>query len=187
METALKGAPGVQEAAVSLVTHKAEVSSPSNNLHNCSSLCGGPPSNVLDYSCSASCAQTLHIREPASAALHCTAQVTFDPDVVGPRTLLEVVEGIGYDATLEDDSDDDGDVDPTAADRRFWRRKICWSVVFTVPVFLLGMVCSTSDRCILFRQVALRAPQASTVALLLCRWLFTQCLPGMTQKRSIRR
>ena len=74
-------------------------------------------------------------------AVHHPPQVTFDPNVVGPRTLLEVVEGMGYDATLEHDSEDDsGDDDPAAADRRFWRRKFCWSVIFTVPVFLLGMV-----------------------------------------------
>ena len=50
------------------------------------------------------------------------------------------MEGIGYDATLDEDSEDDSGDDPAAADRRFWRRKFCWSVVFTVPVFLLGMV-----------------------------------------------
>ena len=78
------------------------------------------------------------LHKPLCAA---PAQVTFDPDIVGPRTLLEVVEGIGYNATLEDDDTNaDRDGDPAAADRRFWRRKVCWSAVFTVPVFLLGMV-----------------------------------------------
>ena len=80
----------------------------------------------------------------ADACVKCCssiAQVTFDPDIVGPRTLLEAVEGLGYDATLEDDSSDkDGEHDPAASERRFWRRKVFWSVVFTVPVFLLGMV-----------------------------------------------
>ena len=51
------------------------------------------------------------------------------------------MEGLGYDATLEEDSNEgDGDADPAASERRFWRRKLLWSVIFTVPVFLLGMV-----------------------------------------------
>ena len=43
VENALKGVPGVQEAAVSLVTHKAEVGSPPTNLPSSCSLRVRPP------------------------------------------------------------------------------------------------------------------------------------------------
>lgn len=66
-------------------------------------------------------------------------QVTFDPDATGPRTLLGIVEGLGYVASLEEDGDDDGS-DPAAAEKRYWLRKFCWSAAFSAPVFLLAMV-----------------------------------------------
>lgn len=65
--------------------------------------------------------------------------MTFDPDFTGPRTLLDIVEGLGYMASLDEDGADDGS-DPAAADKRYWLRKFCWSAAFSVPVFLLAMV-----------------------------------------------
>ncbi len=68
-----------------------------------------------------------------------TVQVTFDPDTTGPRTLLQVVEDLGYAAVLDEDAPDDM-ADPAAAEKLYWRRKTCWAALFTVPVFLLAMV-----------------------------------------------
>ena len=68
-----------------------------------------------------------------------TLQVVFDPDTTGARTLLDIVEGLGYEATLEEDDADEGS-NPAAAEKRYWLRKFCWSAVFSVPVFLLAMV-----------------------------------------------
>ena len=70
-----------------------------------------------------------------------TSQVEFDPDVVGVRTLLRLVDqDLGYPARLEADVDDGGIRDPSEADRRFWLCRFCWGALLAVPTFFLAMV-----------------------------------------------
>ena len=66
-------------------------------------------------------------------------QVTFDPDTTGPRFLLDIVEDMGFEATLEDEATD-VDSNPAASEKRYWLRKFCWSLIFSVPLFLIAMV-----------------------------------------------
>jgi hypothetical protein len=71
-------------------------------------------------------------------------QVRFDPDIVGVRTLLRLVENdLGYPARLEDGDESGGGGgggDAAEADRRFWLRRFAWGALFAVPTFLLAMV-----------------------------------------------
>lgn len=70
-----------------------------------------------------------------------TPQVKFDPDVVGVRTLLRLVDrDLGYPARLEGDLDSGGGGDPSEADRRFWLCRFCWGALLAVPTFFLAMV-----------------------------------------------
>ncbi len=75
------------------------------------------------------------------------AQVRFDPDVVGVRTLLRLIDhDLGYPARLEDENEgDNGGEDPAERDRRFWLRRFCWAALFAVPTFLLAMVSASSQ------------------------------------------
>jgi len=69
------------------------------------------------------------------------AEVNFDPDVVGVRTLLRLVDqDLGYPARLEGDGGGAGGEDPAERDRRFWLRRFLWAALFSVPVFFLAMV-----------------------------------------------
>lgn len=70
------------------------------------------------------------------------AQVRFDPDAVGVRTLLRLIDhDLGYPARLEDENEGDNKgEDPAERDRRFWLRRFCWAALFAVPTFLLAMV-----------------------------------------------
>jgi hypothetical protein len=74
-------------------------------------------------------------------------QVRFDPDIVGVRTLLRLVENdLGYPARLDDGDDSGGGGgggggnDAAEVDRRFWLRRFAWGALFAVPTFLLAMV-----------------------------------------------
>ena len=83
------------------------------------------------------------------AVLCCAAgQVSFDPDVVGVRTLLRLIDrDLGYPARLEEEGGDaDGMDDPAERDRRFWLRRFLWAALFSVPTFFLAMVGSRPTR-----------------------------------------
>lgn len=100
----------------------------------------------------------------------------FDPDVVGVRTLLRLIEkDLGYPARLDDgeDSSGGGGGDPAEADRRFWLRRFAWGALFAVPTFLLAMVRSaiktssllTMTRSSLPKHVHERSPPILAAAL----------------------
>ncbi|CAI7888207.1 unnamed protein product [Closterium sp. NIES-54] len=88
----------------------------------------------------------------AAAAVHAeseTAAVTFDPDRTGARDILEALQaevaGVGGMAKVEL-AESEGGVGGSAGAkererevRKLWRQFV-WSLVFTVPVFLLAMV-----------------------------------------------
>ncbi|XP_053312296.1 copper-transporting ATPase 2 [Spea bombifrons] len=73
----------------------------------------------------------------ASVALAtCKAQVKFDPEVVGPRDVIQIIEDIGFQASLSK-------TDPTAhkldhkEEIRQWRKSFLFSLVFGIPVICL--------------------------------------------------
>ena len=74
--------------------------------------------------------------------MSCPPQVRFDPDVVGVRTLLRLIDSdLGYPTRLDEDKEGDSQgEDPTTVDWRFWLRRFSWSALFAVPTFLLAMV-----------------------------------------------
>ncbi|CAI6007252.1 unnamed protein product [Closterium sp. NIES-64] len=89
----------------------------------------------------------------SAAAVHAeseTAAVTFDPDRTGARDILEALQaevaGVGGVAKVELAESEGGGVGGSAGAkereqevRKLWRQFV-WSLVFTVPVFLLAMV-----------------------------------------------
>ena len=63
----------------------------------------------------------------------------FDPDVVGVRTLLRLVEqDLGYPARLQEEEGGSSGEDPSEKDRRFWLRRFL-SDAKTVRYFNVGM------------------------------------------------
>lgn len=70
-----------------------------------------------------------------------TARVEFDRAFVGPRELVERVEEMGFDAMLSDQEDATQvqSLTRTKEIQEWWNR-FWWSVVFAVPVFIIGMI-----------------------------------------------
>jgi P-type Cu+ transporter len=70
-----------------------------------------------------------------------TAKISFDRGLIGPREMVERVEELGFDAVLSDQEDATQLRSLTRTKEiQEWRRRFQWSVVFALPVFLLGMV-----------------------------------------------
>ncbi|KAK6992186.1 copper p-type ATPase [Favolaschia claudopus] len=70
-----------------------------------------------------------------------SATVQFDRGLIGPREMVERIEDMGFDAMLADH----GDATQIASLTRtkevlLWRSRLMWSMIFAIPVFLLGMV-----------------------------------------------
>lgn len=80
----------------------------------------------------------------AVSADELTGKVTieFDPEITGgPRTLLDKLTRLGYGAELyPEPSAADVDGELAVSEAREWRNLFLWSLVFTVPVVLIGMV-----------------------------------------------
>jgi Cu+-exporting ATPase len=70
-----------------------------------------------------------------------TAKVEFDRGLVGPRELVERVEEMGFDAMLSDQEDATQlqSLTRTKEVQEWWNR-LRWSVIFAVPVFVIGMI-----------------------------------------------
>ncbi|KAM8977604.1 copper-transporting ATPase 2 [Pelodytes ibericus] len=73
----------------------------------------------------------------ASVALAtCRAHVRFDPEVIGPRDIIHLIEGIGFQASL-------AKRDPTAhnldhkQEIKQWRKSFLFSLLFGIPVICL--------------------------------------------------
>lgn len=74
------------------------------------------------------------------------AEVQFDPDVTGPRALIEAVQDAGFDAHIVD-TDRALGADDRKAELQYWRRLLRYSCAFTLPVFLLAMVLPMMPGC----------------------------------------
>ncbi|XP_041440418.1 copper-transporting ATPase 2 isoform X2 [Xenopus laevis] len=80
--------------------------------------------------------RTPGILEASVALATCKAQVKFDPETVGPRDIIRVIEGIGFQASL-------AKRDPTAhnldhkEEIKQWRNSFLYSLLFGIPVIIL--------------------------------------------------
>ncbi|XP_018411947.1 PREDICTED: copper-transporting ATPase 2 [Nanorana parkeri] len=80
--------------------------------------------------------RTPGILQAAVALGTCKAQIKFDPEVVGPRDIINVIEGIGFRASLPQR-------DPTAhnldhkQEIRLWRNSFLSSLFFGIPVICI--------------------------------------------------
>lgn len=89
-------------------------------------------------------------KPPGTVTPTVIVKITFDPNVTGPRTLIDTLEAVGLEeelgrrgeiwATLYDDKENThGDGKQEREVRQLWRVFV-FSLVFAVPVFLLAMV-----------------------------------------------
>ncbi|KAK9841413.1 hypothetical protein WJX74_005280 [Apatococcus lobatus] len=67
------------------------------------------------------------------------AEVDYDPDITGPRAMLETVDDAGFEAELITDRRD-GSHEQRQKEEHYWQRLFSLSCAFTIPVFLLSMV-----------------------------------------------
>lgn len=68
------------------------------------------------------------------------AEVRYDPDRVGPRTLIAALTNAGYEAHLApQDPGADGSL-LREKEKRFWRRKFLLSLIFSIPLFIINMI-----------------------------------------------
>ncbi|KAG8452795.1 hypothetical protein GDO86_004547 [Hymenochirus boettgeri] len=80
--------------------------------------------------------RTAGIIQASVALATCKAQVKFDPEVIGPRDIIRIIEGIGFQACL-------AKRDPTAhnldhkAEIKQWRNSFLFSLIFGIPVIIL--------------------------------------------------
>lgn len=68
--------------------------------------------------------------------------ITHAPNVIGMRALVEAVEGLGYNALVADNDDNNAQLESLAKTREIneWRRAFKTSFSFAIPVFLIGMI-----------------------------------------------
>uniref|UniRef100_A0A8D0GR11 Copper-transporting ATPase 2 n=1 Tax=Sphenodon punctatus TaxID=8508 RepID=A0A8D0GR11_SPHPU len=73
----------------------------------------------------------------ASVALAtCKAHVQFDPEIVGPRDIIKIIEGLGFQASLAKRDPNAHNLDHKKEIQQ-WRKSFLWSLVFGIPVLIL--------------------------------------------------
>ncbi|KAI0474092.1 heavy metal translocatin [Xylariaceae sp. FL0804] len=68
--------------------------------------------------------------------------VTHQPNVTGLRVLVETIEGLGYNALVADNDDNNAQLESLAKTREIqeWRRAFTLSLGFAIPVLFIGMI-----------------------------------------------
>ncbi|ORZ07580.1 hypothetical protein BCR42DRAFT_425795 [Absidia repens] len=71
-----------------------------------------------------------------------TAKVEFNDDVVGVRTIVETIESLGFNALVMADTAKNAQLESLSKVREIkeWRQALVYSLVFSVPVFVIAMV-----------------------------------------------
>ncbi len=71
-----------------------------------------------------------------------TCRVEFDRDLAGPRDVVSRIEGLGYNAVLSFDEEDDTQSRSLMKTKEIqaWRRRFYLSTTFAVPVFFFSMI-----------------------------------------------
>ncbi|CAL5220469.1 g2492 [Coccomyxa viridis] len=82
------------------------------------------------------------VRGVSVSLITSTAEVQYDSALVGARDIIGVVTGLGYEASLLQNDELSAGMSEREKEKRFWRQKVIWSLLFSVPVFLLAMVFS---------------------------------------------
>ena len=70
------------------------------------------------------------------------ASISHNPSLIGLRALVEVIEGLGYNALIAESEDNTAQLESLAKTREIqeWRRSFRYSISFAIPVFLISMV-----------------------------------------------
>uniref|UniRef100_A0ACB8GEX6 ATPase Cu transporting protein 7B n=1 Tax=Sphaerodactylus townsendi TaxID=933632 RepID=A0ACB8GEX6_9SAUR len=66
----------------------------------------------------------------------CKARVRFDPEVIGPRDIIKIIEGIGFQASLVKKDPRDYSLDHKEEIQQ-WKKSFLCSLVFGIPVMVL--------------------------------------------------
>ncbi|KAI9456917.1 E1-E2 ATPase-domain-containing protein [Boletus coccyginus] len=70
-----------------------------------------------------------------------TAEIGFEPDIIGPREMVDRIEEMGFDALLSNHQDATQKQSlARTKEIREWFGCLKWSITFAIPVFFLGMV-----------------------------------------------
>ncbi|KAG8950758.1 hypothetical protein FRC04_007177 [Tulasnella sp. 424] len=70
-----------------------------------------------------------------------SCKITFEPDVIGPRDMVDRIEDMGFDAVLDDESNATQLRSLTRTKEiHAWRDQFRYSAAFAVPVFFFSMV-----------------------------------------------
>ncbi|XP_073518730.1 copper-transporting ATPase 2 isoform X2 [Phyllobates terribilis] len=162
IERNLKKKDGIISVLVALMAGKAEVKYIANQiepseiaqlienlgfgavvLEDCTASHGSIELVITGMTC-ASCVHNIEsrlMRTPgilqASVALAtCKAQVKFDPEIVGPRDIIQIIEGIGFQASLSRREPSVHNLDHKEEIRQ-WRKSFLFSLIFGIPVICI--------------------------------------------------
>lgn len=70
-----------------------------------------------------------------------TCAINFDRTLIGPREMVERIEGMGFNAILSDQQDATQLQSLTRMKEVFeWKSRFLWSLTFAIPVFFINMV-----------------------------------------------
>ncbi|XP_025026047.1 copper-transporting ATPase 2 isoform X1 [Python bivittatus] len=80
--------------------------------------------------------ETLGILSASVVLATSKAQVRYDPEVIGPRDIVKIVEGIGFQASLAKRDPKDHNLDHKQEIQQ-WKKSFLCSLVFGIPVLVL--------------------------------------------------
>ncbi|XP_075707880.1 copper-transporting ATPase 2 isoform X1 [Rhinoderma darwinii] len=80
--------------------------------------------------------RTSGVLQASVALATCKAQVKFDPEIVGARDIIRVIEGIGFRASLPKRDPSAHNLDHKEEIRQ-WRKSFLFSLIFGIPVICL--------------------------------------------------
>ena len=113
---------------------------PEAGVATCALTIGGMSCTSCEAAVTAALLAVPGVQEATVSLSLSKARVKFDPDVCGPRPLIEAAEAAGFDAALAPRDARPGGADVQAREKRFWRRKLYLSLIFTVPLFIFDMI-----------------------------------------------
>ncbi|KAK2080917.1 hypothetical protein QBZ16_000771 [Prototheca wickerhamii] len=113
---------------------------PEAGVATCALTLGGMSCTSCEAAVTAALLAVPGVQEATVSLSLSKARVKFDPDVCGPRPLIEAAEAAGFDAALAPRDARPGGADVQAREKRFWRRKLYLSLIFTVPLFIFDMI-----------------------------------------------
>ncbi|XP_056418002.1 copper-transporting ATPase 2 [Hyla sarda] len=112
-------------------------------LEDCTATHGSIELVITGMTC-ASCVHNIESRlmgtpgilQASVALATCKAQVKFDPEIVGPRDIIKVIEEIGFQASLSKRDPSAHNLDHKEEIRQ-WRKSFLFSLIFGIPVICI--------------------------------------------------